>query len=79
MLNGYGIEKSSVSPEFVQASPAKLKRLCERRIDDADLVAILIVGIQVGKQVLVVTLGIETSGKKHVPGLWEGPWKTLRW
>jgi putative transposase len=72
VLDGYGIEKSSVSREFVAASAAQLKRLCEKKLDGLDLVAILIDGIHLGKQVLVVALGIETTGKKHVLGLWQG-------
>jgi len=72
VLDGYGIEKSSVSREFVQASAAQLKKLCEKKLDDLDLVAILIDGIHLGQQVLVVALGIETTGKKHVLGLWQG-------
>ena len=72
VLDGYGIEKSSISREFVQASAAQLKKLCERKLDGLELVAILIDGIHFGKQVLVVALGIETSGKKHVLGLWQG-------
>jgi putative transposase len=72
VLEGYGIEKSSVSRQFVQASAAQLKRLCEKKLDDLDLVAILIDGIHLGQQVLVVALGIESSGKKHVLGLWQG-------
>ena len=72
VLEGYGIEKSSVSREFVQASAAQLKELCERRLDALDLVALLIDGIEIGKQVLVVALGIASSGKKHVLGLWQG-------
>jgi putative transposase len=72
VLQGYGIEKSSVSRQFVQASAAQLKKLCEKKLHDLDLVAILIDGIHLGKQVLVVALGIESSGKKHVLGLWQG-------
>jgi putative transposase len=72
VLDGYGIEKSSVSREFVQASAAQLKKLCEKNLAELDLVAILIDGIHLGKQVLAVALGIETSGKKHVLGLWQG-------
>ncbi len=72
VVDGYGIEKSSVSREFVAASAAQLKKLCEKKLDGLDLVAILIDGIHLGKQVLVVALGIETSGKKHVLGLWQG-------
>lgn len=72
VLDGYGIEKSSVSREFVQASAAQLKKLCERKLGGLDLVAILIDGIHLGHQVLVVALGIETSGTKHILGLWQG-------
>jgi transposase-like protein len=72
VLDGYGIEKSSVSREFVQASAAQLRTLCERKLNELDLVAILIDGIHLGQQVLVVALGIATSGEKHVLGLWQG-------
>jgi putative transposase len=72
VLDGYGIEKSSVSREFVAASAAQLKQLCEKKLGDLDLVALLIDGIQLGKQVLVVALGIEINGEKHVLGLWQG-------
>jgi transposase-like protein len=72
VLDGYGIEKSSVSRQFVQASAAQLKKLYEKRLEELDLVAILIDGIHLGKQVLVVALGIESSGKKQVLGLWQG-------
>ncbi len=72
VLDGYGIEKSSVSREFVAASAAQLRKLCEKKLDGLDLVAILIDGIHLGKQVLVVALGLENTGKKHVLGLWQG-------
>jgi transposase-like protein len=72
VLEGYGIQKSSVSREFVAASAAQLKQLCEKKLDGLELVAILIDGIHLGKQVLVVALGIENTGKKQVLGLWQG-------
>jgi putative transposase len=72
VVEGYGIEKSSVSREFVQASAAQLQELCEKKLEGLDLVAILIDGIHLGKQVLVVALGIANSGEKHVLGLWQG-------
>jgi transposase-like protein len=67
---------SSVSREFVAASAAQLKQLCEKKLGDLDLVTLLIDGIHLGKQVLVVALGIETSGEKHVLGLWQGAPRT---
>ena len=72
VLDGYGIQKSSVSREFVQASATQLKKLCEKNLAELDLVAILIDGIHFGKQVLVVALGVDSSGKKHALGLWQG-------
>lgn len=72
VLEGYGIEKSSVSREFVQASAAQLQELSERKLDELELVALLIDGIEIGQQVLVVALGIEPSGQKQVLGLWQG-------
>ena len=79
VLDGYGIQKSSVSREFVQASAAQLKKLCEKNLAGLELVAMLIDGIHLGKQVLVVALGIESSGKKHVLGLWQGATENMWW
>jgi len=72
VLEGYGIDKSSVSREFVHASAAQLKELCERKLGELDVVAILIDGIYFGKQVLVVALGVKSSGEKQVLGVWQG-------
>jgi transposase-like protein len=72
VVDGYGIEKSSVSRKFVAASAAQLQELCEKKLGDLDLVAILIDGIHFGQQVLVVALGIASSGQKHVLGVWQG-------
>jgi transposase-like protein len=72
VLEGYGIEKSSVSREFVAASAAQLKHLCERKLDGLELAAILIDGKQLGGETVVVALGIAITGKKQVLGLWQG-------
>jgi transposase-like protein len=72
VLEGYGIEKSSVSRQFVAASSNQLRVLCERRLEDLNLVVLMIDGIHFGGQVLVVALGIAESGEKHVLGVWQG-------
>lgn len=72
VIEGYGIEKSSISREFVAASAAQLQQLCERKLEALDLVAVLIDGKEVGGQTLVVALGIARRGNKHVLGLWQG-------
>jgi len=63
VVDGYGIEKSSVSREFVQASAAQLQELCEKKLGDLDLVAILIDGIHLGVRVLVVALALKPAAK----------------
>jgi putative transposase len=72
IVEGYGIEKSSVSRQFVAASSNQLRALCERRLEDLHLVVLMIDGIHFGGQVLVVALGIAESGEKHVLGVWQG-------
>ncbi len=72
VLEGYGIEKSSVSRHFVRATAQQLEQLCERRLEELKLVALLIDGIQFAGQVMVVALGLAEDGSKHVLGLWQG-------
>src|SRR5262249_18623292 len=45
VVEGYGIEKSSVSRQFVAASSNQLRVLCERRLEDLNLVVLMIDGI----------------------------------
>ena len=67
VLEGYGIEKSSVSRQFVAASRINL---CERRLEDLNLVVLMIDGIHFGGQVLVVALrGPRTVGRSGGRGL----------
>ena len=72
VLDGYGIARSSVSRHFVRATAQQLQQLCERRLENLNLVALLIDGIEFAGQVLVVAVGVDPSGQKHVLGLWQG-------
>jgi len=72
VLQGYGIGKSSVSRHFVEASAEQLRELCERRLEELELVALLIDGIEFARQLMAVALGIAADGTKHVLGLWQG-------
>ena len=71
VLDGYGIEKSSVSRQFVRATAHQLQELCQRRLEGLRLIAILIDGIAFAGQMLIVALGVEESGGKQVLGLWQ--------
>lgn len=69
---GYGVQKSSVSRHWKAVSVEQLQGLLERPLGELDLVAIVIDGIEFHEFLLVVALGIDASGNKHVLGLWPG-------
>lgn len=72
LLKGYGVKKSSVSRHFVRATAEQMQEFMERDISHLDLFAIFIDGIEFKGQLLVVALGIDKVGKKHILGLWQG-------
>lgn len=69
---GYGIKKSSVSRHFVVASAKQVAELCERRLEDLGLVALMVDGKQYTGHAFIVALGIDEEGRKHTLGLWDG-------
>jgi transposase-like protein len=70
---GYGISKSAVSREWITATRGSLKELCERRIDALPgLVVVLIDGVEYAGECVVIALGVDEGGKKHVLGLVQG-------
>ena len=68
----FGVKKSSVSRNFVRASAAELKTLCERRWDEARFVAIFIDGKNFADAMIVVALGVTEKGEKRILGLRQG-------
>jgi len=70
---GYGISKSAVSREFVAATRGKLQGLCERRIDQLPRIVVLMIDGKVFEgECVVLALGVDQTGKKHVLGLLQG-------
>ena len=72
MADTCGVSKSSVSREFAAASAEQLRGLCERRFDDLDLLVIYVDGVQFGGHHVIVAIGVDSDGNKHVLGLAEG-------
>lgn len=69
---GYGIRKSSVSRHWKAVSAARLAEFVERPLGEFDFVAVAIDGIEFHKTLVIVALGVDSTGKKHVLGLWQG-------
>lgn len=72
MAETVGVSKSQISREFIAASEQQFKALCERRFDDVNILVIYIDGIQFGDCHVIVAIGVDSGGCKHVLGLREG-------
>ena len=72
MAETVGVSKSQISREFAAASEQQLKTLCERRFDEMDILIMYIDGIQFGDCHVIVAIGVDSGGSKHVLGLREG-------
>lgn len=71
-LNESATSKSAVSRHFVRQTGRRLKDLLARSIRELDLAALLIDGVHVADHVILVAVGIDVEGRKHVLGLREG-------
>jgi transposase-like protein len=67
-----GVSKSAVSREFVEASAEELRALAERNFKDTDLLVLYLDGLRFGDYLVVVAVGVDSRGRKHVLGLAEG-------
>ncbi|MGH7635126.1 MAG: IS256 family transposase, partial [Gemmatimonadaceae bacterium] len=65
----FGLKRSSVSRRFVRASAGELRRLQERRLDDADWLVLVLDGKTFAGDQLVVALGVTATGEKRILGL----------
>jgi putative transposase len=70
--DAYGIEKSAVSENFIDASRQKVKELMERPLGELRLCAVLIDGTPFKDRQIIVALGIGCDGRKTVLGIREG-------
>jgi transposase-like protein len=64
--------KSSVSRRFVAHSTAKLDEWLNRPLGELDLLAVMIDGIHFAERCVLIALGVDREGRKHVLGVHEG-------
>ena len=67
-----GTSRSAVSRRFVRGTEAALAELFGRDLSGIDLLACFLDGLHVGDHLIVVALGVDSAGRKHPLGLWEG-------
>jgi transposase-like protein len=57
---------------MIQATADNLAALCERDLSGLNIWVLMVDGIRVGKSLLIVALGVDLTGKKHILGFREG-------
>jgi len=67
-----GTSASAVSRRFVRGTEAALAEIFGRDLSEIDLLACFLDGLHVGEHLIVVALGVDSAGRKHPLGLWEG-------
>lgn len=71
-VDGFGTSKSAVSRRFVTATKKKLVEWLGRDLGKLQLAAVMIDGLGFDEHTVLIALGVDTEGKKHVLGLHEG-------
>lgn len=71
-LVGRGASKSNASRALIDATTEKLAEFVSRKLDDVDLVAMFIDGIEFAKRTVIVALGVTIDGTKVPLGLCAG-------
>jgi transposase-like protein len=72
MAESVGLSRSAVSREFIAASADQLQALCERRLEGLEILIIYIDGIRFAGHHVMVALGVDPTGQKHLLGVREG-------
>ena len=71
-----GASKSAASRQLVAATRSKLTIDLSRRLDEVELIGLLLDGIEIGERTLVAALGVARGGEKVPLGLWQGSTET---
>lgn len=66
------VSRSSVSRRFVAQTQAKVEGFLSRSLAEIDVRVVMIDGTWLGEHLMLVVLGIDAGGRKHVLGVREG-------
>ena len=67
-----GTSKSAVSRRFVSITKAQMDEWFARDLSGIDFVVVMLDGVHIADHVILVAVGIDSDGKKHVLGIREG-------
>jgi putative transposase len=71
-IEARGTSKSNASRALIEATTKKLDAFISRKLDDVDLVAMFIDGIEFAGHSVLIALGVTIDGTKTPLGIWAG-------
>jgi transposase-like protein len=71
-IEARGASKSNASRALIDATTEKLAQFVARKLDDVDLVAMFIDGIEFAGHSVIIALGVTIDGTKTPLGIWAG-------
>jgi transposase-like protein len=71
-VESYGLSASTVSRHMIAATAKKVEELLTRSLADVELSVLMIDGVQVAEHTVVIALGVDTQGVKHILGVRQG-------
>ena len=71
-IEARGASKSNASRALIDATADKLAQFVSRKLDDVDLVAMFIDGIEFAGHSVLIALGVTIDGTKTPLGIWAG-------
>jgi transposase-like protein len=71
-IESRGTSRSAVSRRFVRKTGRRLQEVLSQPLTGLDLLVLMIDGVHFADHVVLVALGIDSEGRKHVLGLREG-------
>jgi transposase-like protein len=71
-ITARGASKSNASRALIENTAEKLAEFVSRKLDDLDLVAMFIDGIEFAGHSVIIALGVTIDGKKTPLGIWAG-------
>jgi putative transposase len=71
-VESYGVSASSISRHMIAATAKKVEELLTRSLAEVDLAVLMIDGVQIDDHTVVIALGIDTQGIKHILGVRQG-------
>lgn len=71
ITSSFGVSKSSISRKWINVTAKKIEALQKRSVKDLDIRAVFIDGKKFSNFGVIIALGVSSSGKKYVLGIYQ--------